>query len=260
MRSWLLGAAVRENKKAVPRKLKNDAIVEAVFEIRFSSSTIPEILFGRISEFHPWRGLKQASLPLSQFPIQLRQSDPNLKYQPIFALLDDQQNRAVRVGANAISYSRGVPYTGWEAFKPELEELVEGIFTKADSLVVERLGLRYLNALRHDLHGIDSLADLDFSLLVEEDRITDSANVNFTSEPNSDTASTIRIATTDFVAGQVPPGTSVYLDVDVFTNEAGFETNDRGFVTDWIERAHTKEKDQFFRLLKPSTIEALRED
>ncbi len=255
-----LGAAVRATKKAVPRKLKNDAIVEAVFEIRFSSSTIPEILFGRISEFRPWKHLKQVSLPLSQFPVQMRQSDPNLRYQPVFALMDDQQSRAVRVGANAISYSRGVPYVGWAAFRPELEELIDGIFEKTDSLVIDRLGLRYLNALRRDLHGIDSLADLDFSFLVEEDRVTESANVNFTSEPNSDTASTIRVATTDFVVGQVPPGTSVYVDVDVFTNEAGFETRDREFVNAWIERAHTKEKEQFFRLLKPSTIEALREE
>ena len=251
---------MRAIKKAGPKKLKNDAIVEAVFELRFSSSTIPEILFGRLSEFGDWRSLKQTLLPLSQVPIQIRQSDPNLRYQPIFALMDDRDNRAVRVGTNAISYSRGMPYVGWRAFKPELEEVIDAIFTKADSIMVDRLGLRYLNAFRRDLHGIESLADLDFSLIVEDDRITESANVNFTSDSHGDTACTTRIATTDFVIGQVPPGTSVYLDVDVFTNEVGFETDDRSYVADWIERAHTKEKEHFFRLLRPNTIEGLREE
>ena len=223
-------------------------------------STILEILIGRVSEFAAWKDLKQTSLPISQIPAVLRQSDPNLRYQPVFALIDEHEQRAIRIGANAISYSRGMPYVGWERFKPELEEVIDCVFGKADSLVVERLGLRYLNALRRDLHGIESLSDLDFSLNVEGSPITESANVNFTSDSNSDVASTVRIASTDFVLGQVPPGTAVYLDVDVFTNEVAFETRDCELVKHWIEKAHTKEKLQFFRLLKPSTIELLRED
>jgi len=153
-----------------------------------------------------------------------------------------------------------MPYIGWAKFRPELEEVIDCLFNKADALVVERLGFRYLNSLRHDLHGIDSLSDLDFSLTVKGDQITESANVNFTTDSKSDLASTVRIATPDFVQGQIPPGTSVYLDVDVFTNEIGFETTDCDFVKRWIEKAHDTEKIQFFRLLKPSTIESLRED
>jgi len=45
--------------KSIPKKLKHDAIVEAVVEVRFSTTTIPEILFGRLSEYGPWKNFRQ---------------------------------------------------------------------------------------------------------------------------------------------------------------------------------------------------------
>ena len=256
------GVTVTQNSRIVPEKLKNDAIVEAIFEIRFSMSAVPEVLIGRVSEYAPWKNFKQISLPASQVPPAFRQADPNLRYQPIVRLIDEQQKRAVSIGGNVISYSRGMPYIGWKSFKPELDQVIAGVFQKASPLHVERLGLRYLNALQYDLHGIRSIADLNLTLEIANERITGSANLNFTTDGTSDTACTVRIATTDFVQvqqGAMPPTTSVYVDVDVFTNSLGFGTTNQEFVRDWIERAHSKEKIQFFRLLTESTIESLRE-
>lgn len=247
------------NSKSIPQKLKNDAIVEAHFEIRFSTSTLPEVLIGRIAEFSPWVGFKQESLPISQLPAALRQADPNLRYQPVFALIDESEKRAVRIGANVITYSRGMPYVGWKAFKAELEDVIEGVFKKASDLNIERLGLRYLNALRSDLHGIRSISDLDLKLEIDREPILGSVNVNVTTDGASDTACTVRIATTDILQGNLPPGTSVYVDVDVFTAKQGFETTDQNFVKQWIEKAHSREKTQFFQLLTPETIESLKE-
>jgi hypothetical protein len=47
----------------LPQKLKNDAIVEAIFEIRFDTSTILEVLIGRLADLVPWNGFKQQRLP-----------------------------------------------------------------------------------------------------------------------------------------------------------------------------------------------------
>ncbi len=248
-----------EKKRSIPEKLKNDAIVEALFEIRFSMSTIPEVFFGRIAEFAPWKDFKHAPSLFYNLPPAVREADPNLRYQPLFTLVDERERRAVRIGPHAISYSRGLPYVGWRVFKTELEEVIAGVFEKANDLKVERLGLRYLNALRRDLHGIQSISDLNLTLEVDNEQITGSANVNITTDGMSDTACTVRIATTDFVQGDTPPGTSVYVDVDVFTDFKGFSTKDHGFVKEWIEKAHSKEKAKFFQLLTESTIESLRE-
>jgi uncharacterized protein (TIGR04255 family) len=58
--------------------------------------------------------------------------------------------------------------------------------------------------------------------------------------------------------GSLPANTSVYVDVDVFSKE-GFGTKEQVIVKDWVEVAHTKEKEQFFRLLTKTTIESFKE-
>ena len=97
------------------------------------------------------------------------------------------------------------------------------------------------------------------ALEIDSRQITGSMNVNVTTDGESDVACTVRIATSDIIQGNLPPGTTVYVDVDVFTGEKGFGTKDQNFVKQWIEKAHTKEKSQFFQLLTSETIESLRE-
>lgn len=244
--------------KSIPVKLEHDAIVEALLEIRFSMTTIPEILFGRLAEITSWKSFAQTPMPAYNFPAALRQADPNLRYQPVFALVDAGGRRAVRIGPQVLSYHRTVPYVGWAKFKTELDEAIAGIFEKAEDLSIERLGLRYLNALRSDTHGVRSISDLDLKLEVAGERVPGNANMNFTTDVADHTACTVRIATPEFIMGSLPANTSVYVDVDVFTKE-GFRTKEQLIVKDWVEAAHTKEKQQFFRLLTKETIESLKE-
>ena len=37
-------------RKHIPAKLKHDAIVEALLEVRFDMTTVPEVLFGRLAD------------------------------------------------------------------------------------------------------------------------------------------------------------------------------------------------------------------
>jgi uncharacterized protein (TIGR04255 family) len=249
-----------ERRHPTPAKLKNDAIVEAVLEVRFDmpTRTIPEIFFGRLAEHDPWKGFDQHPLPASQIPAPLRQADPNLRYQAVFELAAPDRRRTIRVGSQVLSYHRLSPYVGWKEFKPELEQAVDGLFSKAGGVTIRRLGLRYMNALRADLHGIKSIADLDLKLLIAGETVSGNVNVNFTTDVAPGIDCTVRVATAEFVQGVLPPNTSVYIDVDVFTEE-GFKTKDEGEVKRWIELAHTKEKEEFFHLLTANTIEKLEE-
>jgi len=242
--------------KPVPKKLKNDAIVEAIFEMRFDTSIIPEILFGRLADYGPWKNLRQGRLPSYEIPLPIRQADPNLRFQPVFELTGD--HRTIRVGPQVISYHRVAPYIGWQRFLQELIETITGVFEKANGLIVRRLGLRYLNALRPDLHGIRSVSDLDLKIEVASRPVVGNVNINFTVDPGAATGCTVRIATREFVYGALPPNTSVYVDVDVFTPE-GFEADERNAVVAWVTEAHSKEKEQFFRLLTDESIDKLEE-
>lgn len=244
--------------KPIPIKLKYDAIVEALLEIRFEMTTIPEIFFGRLAEYQPWKGFSQHRMPGYEIPAPLRQVNSNLRFQPIFELSDASKHRAVHIGQQVLSYHRRIPYIGWEKFRPELEEAYGGLFEKADGLKIQRLGLRYLNALRADLHGIQSMVDLDLKVEIAGESVHGDTNINFTTDVTDNASCTVRIATPGFVQGVLPPNASVYIDVDVFTKE-DFRTDRQNDVKTWVETAHAKEKEQFFRLLKEQTIESLKE-
>ena len=73
--------------KPIPQKLKHDAIVEALVEIRFDASTIPEVLLGRLADHEPWKGFDQRRLPAYEIPAPIRQADANLRYNPWFELM-----------------------------------------------------------------------------------------------------------------------------------------------------------------------------
>jgi uncharacterized protein (TIGR04255 family) len=245
------------HKKRIPAKLKHDAIVEALLEVRFDTTTIPEVLLGRLADCPSWKGFEQERMPTYEIPAFLRQADPNLRYQPIFELHNTEKNRLVRIGGQMLSYHRLAPYESWTKFKPELIAAIDALFAKAEGLTIRRLGLRYINAIRAQLHQISSMADLDLKVTVEDEAVSN-VNVNFTHDLSDDTQCTVRVATTEFVQGTLPPDSRVLIDVDVFTRE-GSKMNDPQKVKQWVESAHIMEKEQFFRLLTDATIDALEE-
>lgn len=248
-----------KNGNSIPRKLKHDFILEVVLELQFETSTFPEVLLGRLADHTPWQDFRREPLPAYSIPAVMRQTDPNLRYQPVLQLSGEEGRRSVRIGPQVASYHRIAPYVGWTQFSAELEELFQGVFEKSENPSVSRLGLRYINAATPELHGIAAISDLNLRVTVAEDQIGSSVNLNYMNGHERDTQSVVRVATPDFVIGTIPAGASLLIDVDVST-KAGFKATAVGDVRDWTEFAHKEEKKQFFRLLRPETTEALRED
>jgi uncharacterized protein (TIGR04255 family) len=244
---------------SVPKKLKQDAIIEAVVEFRFESETIPEVFLGRLIDHPYWKGWLQTRLPAYEVPPQIRRINPLMQFAPIIQLAQAESKAALRIGPSVVSFHRLAPYVGWAAFKPELERVVDGLFAKVENPKVTRIGFRYLNALRPAIHHISAIADLDLSLTVSDVTLLSNVNLNFTTNIGPDTSCTVRIATKEFIQGPLPPDTSVYVDVDVFTNE-GFSASDNTAVNKWVEFAHTQEKAAFFSLFRQPTIDELREE
>jgi len=245
--------------KLLPAKLRHDAIVEALLEIRFNTATLPEIFFGRLADDASWRTFDRRRMPAHEIPSSLREVDPNLRYLPEFELAQPGEHRAVRIGQHVLSYHRTAPYVGWERFEPELYEVVGALFRNADDPVITRLGFRYINALRTELHGIRRLSDLDLEFTIAGKAVAGSVNVNFTIGASESTQCTVRIATADLAQGALPPATSILVDVDISTRD-DFKTVDQAEVKNWIAFAHSHEKEQFFRLLRDETIDALKEN
>lgn len=253
------GVIVATRGRPVPAKLKRDAIVEALLEVRFETATIPEVLFGRLADHPPWKSFNPRQLPAYEIPALVRKADTNLRYQPVLELAEEGGRSSIHIGPQVLSYHCKAPYVGWGQFSHRLMESLDCLFERAEGLIVRRLGLRYINALKPDDHGILSISDLDLKIQVANETIAGNVNLNFTTDSFDKTQCTVRVATTEFVRGELPPGTSVIADVDVFTKD-GFRTKDKKAAAEWVEQAHSKEKEQFFRLLTDKTIENLEEN
>lgn len=254
-----MGSGPLSGAPPLPSKLKHDAIVEALLEIRFDTPAVLEVLYGRLADLPSWRGFVQHRLPTADIPAPIRNLDPQLRFAPSFELREPNGQRSIRIGPQAVSYHRGAPYVGWDRFQPELFEVVDQLFAKAGGLTIHRLGLRYLNALTKGQHGLSGVSDLNMRLYVAEEQLVGALNVNFTKDVFPETKCTVRVATTEFVHGRLPQDTAAYVDVDVYTND-GFRTDEAAAVKQWIASAHQQEKRAFFGLLPPKIIEALRGD
>ena len=162
------GSEVRiTDEDNLPAKLKHDAIVEAVVEVRFEldSSFVPEIFIGRFADNAPWRSFRPARLVTADIPARLRQTDPTLRYMPSIEMTSQDGGIVLRIGPSSVAYIRRAPYPGWtNSFGNELRNVVERLYQVAPAVPVTRLGIRYVNALRSDLHVIKGIGDLAISV------------------------------------------------------------------------------------------------
>lgn len=245
----------------LPKKLKNDAILEAVLEVRFEpdASLLPEIVFGRFADAEAWRSFRQARLPTADIPAPIRRADATLRYQPSIEFISPDGGVSIRIGPQVLAYSRRGKYPGWGQFGAELEGAVEHLYRVVPKLHVSRLGLRYINALRSDVHEIRSFSDMDIAIAVAGQSLSSNLNLNFKAEVGTNFESMSRIATIDLAEGSIPDSATVIVDVDVYTARS-FAARDVTAVKEWVLDAHQKEKDTFFKILGKTATERLRED
>jgi uncharacterized protein (TIGR04255 family) len=251
----------RKLSDRLPKKLKDDAIVEVAFEIRFDAEAIvPEVALGRLADTPDWHGFSQRRLPTADLPPAVRRADPNLRHLATIELVAPNGDRRVGIGPQNLSFTRAAPYPGWDGkFGVEVEGIVDILFKTIPKPAVTRLGLRYVNALRSTLHGIAGIESLNLRVSLGPEVLTQKLNLNYTVPVLTDSSCTVRIASADLAGGNIPEGTTVIADLDVYTND-GYSTGDSAKVKAWCADAHDAEKLLFFRLLNQATIDRLRLD
>jgi uncharacterized protein (TIGR04255 family) len=252
-------ARSKRGEKVVPNKLKDDAIIEAMCQVVFASSEIPEVLVGRLTDV-PELGYQTQQLAAANIPPPIRREDAGLRREPLFQLSKD--SKMIRVGERVISAHVVGPkaYPGWNIFKTDLKAVIAHLFAKAGkSLVIESVTLRYINALVPSRHQVSGPQDLNMEVKVGDMRLEGKLNLNFLVEPDQYHSVTTRVADMSFVQGTIPPGATLVVDVEVNTT-ASAKPKTLAEVMDWIETAHTLEKKAFFRLIPSQVIEKLKED
>ena len=234
----------------LPSKLKDDAIIEALCQIQFVSDDLPEVIIGRATDFWVKSGYVAERLPIADIPFPIRQADPNLRFQPTIQLREKQGPNLIRIGEQAISFhvAGEKKYPGWDSFRLQLKGVVESLFTNLTNISINKIVLRYINAIVQDRHYIKDLHELEFKVSVGGKQLTGPVNLNFNISEGDTHIVTTRLAHGSFVQGTLPDKTSAVIDVEVSAADE-FLAKNATDVMNWIEKAHTFEKSAFFALI-----------
>ena len=241
--------------KKIPVKLGKDTIVEAVFEIRFNSSTesaadiLPGLLFQQLRDSFP----KLLRLPSADIPLHIRQADQNLHYVPQYKLLGSDYN--LSIGERVFSISCPRPYTGWrENFKDFILKIMGDL--KGMDVVdnIERFSIKYINLIpisdEHDLSVFELRLvagdyDLSKNLTHVRTEILEDGFINV-----------VQIASgVSIESDHAEKHSGALLDIDTIKIDTFSDFWSE--LPELVEQAHTVEKKIFTEILTDETMKSL---
>lgn len=240
------------NDNNFPLRLNKCPIADALVEIRFRSNLDRNVVFGMIYNQvkDKYKGNIQP-LPILQIPSQVRDSDPELQFKPLYRIEGD--GVILQIGPDVICFSSTIPYIGWKRLSFEVKDIIRKLSDNDIISEVTRLGHRYVNFfegnVQDDLNmrfNID--CDCEKTFLHVRTDLKDGNFVNivqFTSSANLHDAKA-NIST----KGQV-------IDIDtsrIYENEGDCFLKR---IDSEIDAAHLCEKRIFFSLLNNKLINSL---
>ncbi|EKJ6825974.1 TPA: TIGR04255 family protein [Pseudomonas aeruginosa] len=237
----------------VPTKLGREPLIDAVFEMRFSSgvavgSILPGILFSAL------QGKKSIEpTPIMSMPKEVREMDPNLRFAPLFKLGWDRY--WVFVGDNSCSVSSKLPYAGWSNLRSAIYEVMAIACSSGLIDSVNRYSMKYIDIISHEL---DLPASEVFTLnlgIGDKTTINDyEIRVSFTQKNFEHSIRLISDATTQLI-GESKPRQGKVIDIDSFANIGGESAEI--FLAKIIDRSdeiHKASKEIFFECLSERAL------
>ncbi len=223
---------------AIPSKLKQEPLLEAVWEARFSTDgESHELLPGMVRKAFHDSYQTVVRLPVADIPYSISQRDPALRYAPRLRL--EEGNLAIQLGAQTAALTCRAPYIGWKRFSAEIHRLANALAETKLIRKLERHSLKYV-----DLQiGERKLVTNPIQLRTE---ISEDAFVHL-----------VQIVTpaTVTIQGQTDTKHGTLIDVD--TIRIVNETESWADLLEELDDLHMACKRMFFQLLKRETIQKL---
>lgn len=134
----------------LPTRLRKEPLVDALFEIRFTTrlpaiaNVLPGMIFSKLAN-ESNIPLHVERLPIADLPIQMRNSDPFLRFQPQVRVLFDGFN--ILIGDFTLNIGCKMPYPGWSEFKPRITSILDLLFNTKLIEKIERYSLKYVDVI-----------------------------------------------------------------------------------------------------------------
>jgi len=229
-------------------------IIDATAELRFESSLPAVVALGlgykALVESFP------VVTPLQPIPLpdELRKANPALFYQAQYRF--ESEYFVALLGPNMFAVGVNGAYTGWPVISKSLAAAFERI-KGADIIgLPQRFGLKYTNFFPGNV-----LPMLNVELDIAGAEITGEETLLRATIPSPPFKIQIQLATdAKIIASKLPidstiPGT--LLTVGSFIEQPSHHENFLRDLPEYLELAHTKEKEVFFELLKDEFLDTL---
>lgn len=229
----------------LPVKLHNSPLIDCIIEIRFVpamriSSAVFGVIYNQVKNLYKGNVIP---LPLVNLPENIRETNPNLKYKPLYFIEGKKTN--IQIGTDVINVISKMPYIGWSEFSKSVEDVFQKVFECDVVGNVIRLGHRYVNFVKGDISS-----ELNI-ILNGKDVASQISNINYRIDiPNGDFNNCLMFTNT----GRYNDISGSLIDIDtsrIYTDEY-FKNN----ITQEIENAHKSEKQLFFKLLSDKLLQS----
>lgn len=233
----------------------NSPLREAIFELRFVPTTpsagdlLPGVLYSGLSKDYP----DSLSLPMANVPREIRNQNPDLKYQSSHRLANGPHS--VQIGDYSILLHT-TDYPGWDVYKQRIESLIDALNKTGFVKQIERFSFKYVNLIEASKSEkqlpllnmkieLTGMAPDETGFLLRTERSEGKFTTIFQIAPNA--------------SAMIPPSnTNIFglmIDVDTIRNVGNELWTDHASI---LEEAHVVAKQNFLSLLTESTLQRLK--
>ncbi len=232
--------------RSIPKKISPCPILESVVEIRFEtlfpSDAVFGMLYSRLSDQHK----TFEKLPVLQIPEILRSQDPNLRYQPVYKLIDD--NFWVQIGSNVISIVNVKGYVGWTLFSERINAVLKHLNDSKIISKITRFGIRYIS-----FFNLDIFEKINFNLTLNGNTFSTEQLVLRSLLKREEFLINLQVANKTIVSDYTEMGSII--DIDTFLEDEDLTICD--IQSSLLERSHLEQKKLFFGILNEEFLASL---
>lgn len=244
----------------LPTKLGKEPLIDAVFEVRFEAngpvaSLMPGLVLPLLSD---GGATAFESLPASQLPPEIRDSDEKLKFAPHMRILWGSRF-AVLFGDRTLAVGCRMPYAGWTAFKVAIVQVMSALKNAPFISKINNCSLKYVDFFDKDELALTGLGRFNVALTLGSVQVRDEI-LNIRCEvPQQGFLHVVTILTSAILntPGQAQRSGAI-LDVDTHRiNETDFPADFVEKLPNLLESMHNSNKQFFFSCLSPEGIREL---
>lgn len=239
--------------------MPNDPILEAIFDLRFDcpNQAISSLLMGVFSgRKYKKRFTRSERLPVADFPLAIRQADPQIRFSPEFRL--HGLTETLQIGSNMIGFSRQKPYPGWSTFKPQILEILSELKRLKEDFRITRVAFRYINLLEKTGSSGSDFDAINFEGTLGDFDLTKENTLLRLEVKDNDIDHTIharsKAKVTSTLDGSITEGLILDIDTSTISSLEKFWDN----MDALIEKVRSAERELFESLLKREAIERFR--